>query len=253
MSSTEAQLNEIFSSIQGEGIYIGERQVFIRFAGCNLACQYCDTPQALVLSKNYKFEADPGSKKFEQLPNPASVESLIDSARALDKPAGVHHSISLTGGEPLLQVDFLKKFLPELKKTVKLPIYLETNGVLPDHLSEIIEEVDIVAFDIKLPSATGLSTYWKEHRKALEIAGMKEAFVKIVFTRESKMKELDDAVKLIAEVDDGIPLVLQPVTPHGPVKHPPGAETILAFQTAARRRLKRVLVIPQVHKILGVA
>ncbi|MBN1405468.1 MAG: 7-carboxy-7-deazaguanine synthase QueE, partial [Candidatus Omnitrophica bacterium] len=38
-----ANVLEIFSSIQGEGIYVGERQIFIRFAGCNLNCVYCDT------------------------------------------------------------------------------------------------------------------------------------------------------------------------------------------------------------------
>ncbi|KPJ64143.1 hypothetical protein AMJ44_13330, partial [candidate division WOR-1 bacterium DG_54_3] len=71
-------------------------------------------------------------------------------------------------------------------------------------------------------------------------------------TRESKAKEVDEAVSLIAEIDEKIPLVLQPVTPHGPVKHRPNPEQIMAFHTIARRKLKRVKVIPQVHKIFGV-
>ena len=217
MSATEAQLSELFASIQGEGLYVGERQIFIRFAGCNLSCQYCDSPQALVPSPTYKVFTTPGQPTFETHKNPATADQLIEFITLLDKPAGIDHSISLTGGEPLLQVDFLKNFLPELKKKVKLPIYLETNGVLPDHLSEVIELVDIIAMDIKLPSATGLSPYWKEHRKALEIAYMKEAFVKIVFTKESTVSEIIEAAGLIAQVDDKIPLILQPVSPHGPV------------------------------------
>lgn len=170
----------------------------------------------------------------------------------LDKPAGVHHSISLTGGEPLLQVDFLKSFLPELKKNVKLPIYLDTNGVLPDHLNEIIDLVDIIAMDIKLPSATGQSPYWKEHKKFLEIAYLKEVFVRIVVLKEMRVLEIDETAKLIAEVDDKIPLIIQPVSPHGPIKHRPGAQELLAFHTAAKRRLKTVRVIPQMHKIMGI-
>jgi len=43
MNSTAANLSEIFSSIQGEGPYIGCKQIFIRFSDCNLDCDYCDT------------------------------------------------------------------------------------------------------------------------------------------------------------------------------------------------------------------
>jgi len=252
MSNTEAQICEIFNSIQGEGLYVGERQTFVRFAGCNLNCQYCDTPQALVIPKEFKVEISPGKKNFEKFPNPATVAQLVKLIAAFERTKTSTHSISLTGGEPLLQIDFLKSFIPALKEVVKLPVYLETNGVLPDHLSEIIEQVDIIAFDLKLPSATGLSPYWKEHKKALEIAVLQECFVKIVFTRESKAQEMDEAVSLIAGVDENIPLVLQPVTPFGPIKHRPNPDQIIAFQTLAKRKLKKVRVIPQVHKMLGV-
>ena len=252
MNTTGAQLSEVFSSIQGEGLYVGERQIFIRFAGCNLACQYCDTPRALVITPTFRVQVPAAQNKFETRQNPATAPQLAELVSALNEPAGLNHSISLTGGEPLLQVDFLKNFLPDLKNKVKLPVYLETNGVLPDHLSEIIDLVDIIAFDIKLPSATGLSPYWKEHKKALEAAYMKEVFVKIVFTKESRIKEIDEAASLIAGIDPKIPLVLQPVTPHGPVKHRPAVEEILAFQAAAKRKLKTVRVIPQIHKVLQI-
>ena len=235
MSTTEVQLCEIFNSFQGEGLYVGERQTFVRLAGCNLTCQYCDTPQALT----------PGNKT-------ENSQSLIELIGSFEKPRGVNHAICFTGGEPLLQVAFLKNFLPELRQKIKLPIYLETNGTLPDHLAEVIELVDIIAFDIKLPGATGLSPYWKEHKKALGTAYLKELFVKIVFTRETRANEMDEAVHLIAEVDERIPLVLQPVTPFGPIKHRPNPDQIMAFHTLAKRSLKQVRVIPQVHKLMGV-
>lgn len=241
---TQAHLSEIFSSFQGEGPYVGERQIFIRFAGCNLSCQYCDSPQALVLSPTFKVEAVPGSHKFETHQNPASREKTIELVNLFDKPVGLHHSLSLTGGEPLLQVDFLRTFLPELKKNCALPIYLETNGVLPDRLNEIIELVDLIAMDIKLPSASGLSPYWPEHKKALEIAYLKEVFVKIVFTKDSKINEIIEAAKLIAALDEKIPLILQPVSPRGPN---------FAFYAVAKRFLKNVRLIPQTHKLIGIA
>jgi organic radical activating enzyme len=247
-----AQLSEIFSSFQGEGLYVGERQIFIRFAGCNLSCQYCDTPQALVIPKTYKVEKIPGSRRFESFPNPIELQELINLILALNKPEGINQAISLTGGEPLLQVDFIKNFISELKKKIKILIYLETNGVLPKHLSEIIELIDITAFDFKLQSATGLSSYLKEHREALEIAYLKEVFVKVVFTRESTVKEIDEVASMVASVDEKIPLVLQPVTPFGPIKHRPTLEQMVAFYNVAKKKLKTVRVIPQMHKLFGI-
>ena len=250
MSSAEAQIAEVFSSIQGEGLYVGERQIFVRFAGCNLRCQYCDTPEALDIPKQFKVEKTPGKKDFASYNNPASLDQLLSFVDEFNKNKRLNHSVCLTGGEPLLQVDFLKSFIPGFRKR-GLKSYLETNGVLPEHLGEIIDIVDIISFVIKIPSATGLSSYLSDHRKALKIASAKEVFAKIVFTRETKAKEIDEACDMISEINPDIPLVLQPVTPFGPVKHRPKGDMIMAFHAVAKRKLKNVRVIPQVHKIMG--
>jgi 7-carboxy-7-deazaguanine synthase len=250
--TSSAQLTELFSSFQGEGPHIGQRQLFVRFSGCNLSCQYCDSPQALELTPAFKYEAEPGSHKWESRGNPLWVGALIELLGGLHKP-GLDHSLSLTGGEPLLQVDFLKEFLPAVKKELKLPVYLETNGTLPDHLNEVIEQVDIVAMDIKLSSATGQSPYWKEHKRFLETAYLKSVFVKIVVVPETKVTEIVEAAKLISAVDEKIVTVIQPVTPHGAIKHRPSAEQLFACHATAKRYLKDVRVIPQTHKLLGLS
>ena len=60
-TENRAKIKEIFSSIQGEGLYIGCKQIFIRFCACNLNCYYCDTDfyPANINDKNTFFEYKP--------------------------------------------------------------------------------------------------------------------------------------------------------------------------------------------------
>ena len=63
-----APIVELFSSLQGEGLLVGERQVFVRFAGCNLECAYCDTPAARSAPPTCRVEATPGAQDWQELP-----------------------------------------------------------------------------------------------------------------------------------------------------------------------------------------
>ena len=137
----KAKVSEIFKSIQGEGKYVGVSQVFVRFYGCNMRCSWCDTP--------YAIGDVPG--RFKEY----SKGELLKSVKEIYKDC---HSLSLTGGEPLVQKDFIKDFLPLLKKH-RIKTYLETNGVLPEELKEVVEGIDIIAMDIKLPSSTKCKPY----------------------------------------------------------------------------------------------
>lgn len=250
MSTTEAHLFEVFSSIQGEGLYIGDRQIFVRFLMCNLSCAYCDSTDCLVPQKTYRVEETPGKRDYKVYNNPASMDQILALIDQFNKTKGLHEHVSLTGGEPLLQVDFIKNLAPKIKER-GLKVYLETNGTMPERLSEIIGHVDTVAMDVKLPSVSGTADLLTEHKKVLEIAFNAEVFVKIVFGKSSKPAEIENASKMISEVDPEIPLVLQPVTPTKEIKHGPLPEQSLLFQSIAKRHLKFVKVIPQIHKLLG--
>lgn len=104
-----ARLNsapEIFYSLQGEGTRTGAPAVFLRLAGCNLACKWCDT----------KHSWGNGILCTE-----ASVaEHIIDFACA---------ALVITGGEPLLQQPALEKLLQLLPAETHVEV--ETNGTLP--------------------------------------------------------------------------------------------------------------------------
>ena len=243
MSNNPGFVSEIFQSFQGEGIHVGQRQVFIRFIGCNLSCAYCDTN---VEDENFCLVKQ--KKDIQKIKNPVDAGQVVNAINSFIVQKNVFHSLSMTGGEPLLQVDFIKDFAAK----IDIPKYLETNGTLPERLEEIIEFVDIVAMDYKIPSATKCDDYSKQHRKFLEIAQLKEVFVKAVFTKDTTVQDIDDVATLISEIDNNIPLVLQPATVSRSFKSAPTVEQFFSFHTVAKRKLNKVLIIPQCHKFMGI-
>ncbi len=244
---TEAGLIEIFSSIQGEGPLLGVRQLFIRFAQCNLNCDYCDTPFAPVAT--CRVETAPGSETFEAWPNPVSasrINSLVQNWTT--SQPGLHHSISLTGGEPLLHEDLLADWLPQLRQS--LPIYLESNGTLSDPLENLLPQLDFISMDIKLPSVAGQGALWEQHCRFLQIASQRQVFVKVVFNRQTPSEELEQAARLVAETGADIDLVLQPCT--GPEGMGLTTRDLLMAQEITTAIHPRSRVIPQTHVFMGV-
>jgi 7-carboxy-7-deazaguanine synthase len=248
MSKLQAPLVECFSSIQGEGVLVGLRQVFLRFSGCNLNCSFCDTPGMTAVPDHCLLETTPGRRDFLKTPNPVPLErvsGLIGGWTAAQP--GAHHSISVTGGEPLLFGALLEEWLPVLRKF--LPIYLETNGTLPEALAPLIPHLDIIGMDIKLPSSSGCPQLWDQHHAFLEVAAMKEIFVKVVVDQSTEDWEIERSCAMIAAVDREIPLILQPMTREN------GSIGISSLRTLELQELasslKEVRVIPQTHKFMG--
>jgi len=243
---------EIFSSIQGEGPYVGCRQIFVRFAGCNLSCDYCDTP---FQSQEYcNSEAVSGSQNFKKIKNPVSVEQLFEEIACLTKNNSIsHHSISLTGGEPLLNTEFLSEFLPAFKKKYpEVKVYLETNGTLFSDLEKIIENTDIISMDLKLKSSTGVEFPFEKHKKFIEVSGKynKELFAKVVITGKISDEEIMEVSELIKSFDKEILLILQPVS-SADKNILLSAKKIIEIQEKFLEQLKDVRVIPQTHKFLN--
>jgi organic radical activating enzyme len=221
----KGRIAEIFESIQGEGIYLGARQLFVRFFGCNLNCKFCDT-------KLYTF------KEYEP-------EGLLQELKLY---TGNYHSISFTGGEPLFQKDFLKEIL-KLTQILGFKNYLETNGTLTEALKEVIDYIDIVAMDLKLPSSTGLNNFWDAHRKFLELASQKEVFLKAVICQSTLEKDLGEAIKLIKEVNKNAIFVLQPNSyeDYNSLK-----EKLENFKDICAKENISARIICQMHKIVGI-
>jgi 7-carboxy-7-deazaguanine synthase len=251
-------VHELFSGIQGEGVLVGVRHLFVRFHGCPLACAYCDTPASRErIPTACAVERAAGTREFDLLPNPLFADDLLGLIHALfaDYP---HHAVALTGGEPLLHWDALNVLMPELHRE-KIPTYLETNGCLPDELLRLDEAPTYLAMDMKLPTATGGPALWEAHAAFLDAAlermahgpSLRERLqVKLVFAAGS-LPDVAHAAELIAMRCRDLSCVLQPVTlrPGGPAAPTP-AETLDAQRLAAEH-LRDVRVIPQTHVLLG--
>lgn len=219
------KIAEVFESLQGEGLYLGKRQIFVRFFGCNLRCNFCDT------KLNY-------FKEYE----------VLDLLTQIRSYRGSYHSISFTGGEPLMQKDFLKQILMSTSNE-GYKNYLEANGTLPKNLKEIIDYIDIVAMDIKLPGSTGLKGYWQEHAEFLSIALNKDVFVKTVICNSTEISDLNKAIGLLVRADRNIPLVLQPNSFEISNEL---MDRIQEFKKLCLEELPDVRIIPQIHKFIGV-
>lgn len=252
--NTNARLIEVFSAIQGEGLNVGTRQLFIRFALCDLRCKFCDSAHTWSVPPDCRIERTPGKRDFETYPNPVAESLLLDWVERLDQP-GLHDSISLTGGEPLLHAPFLVKFLPQLRQLTSLPIYLETGGHRPEQLATILPYLDSVGMDIKLPSVSG-ENKWLSHAEFLQRChdASVEVFVKVIVDHNTDVAELEQAAQLVAQISPKIPLFLQPMTPLEECDRPlfpPSPEQILAWQGVMKRTLASVRVVPQTHKAIG--
>lgn len=217
------RIKEIFESIQGEGPYVGYKQLFVRFCNCNLKCNYCDT----------EFSSKSDYKEY----NHCELAEVVNSYKSV-------HSVSLTGGEPLLAADFLKDFLPLVNKK----IYLETNATLADKLLIVKPFIDIVSADIKLESATGIKDSYKFHDKFFENCKGIETFAKIVFNHKITDEEIQNSCGLAKKY--GIELILQPEMIQD--KMSVSSEFAAAILDKFLSVYEKVRLIPQVHKFLDV-
>jgi organic radical activating enzyme len=246
--SIEAPLIEVFSSMQGEGMLIGCRQVFVRFAGCNLSCEYCDTPYQPRPA--CQIEREPGSGQFSAHDNPVNLTEITRLILNWQHICNnVHHSLALTGGEPLLHADSLKVWLPEILSI--LPVFLETNGTLPAELEKVLPLIDWISMDIKGSAVTGEPTPWSDHADFLALAGEQLCQVKLVVDGSTTDSELLEAARLVTRYTPDVPFILQPRTrAKKPVLE---GSALLNLQEIAAVEHRDVRVIPQIHPWLGVA
>ena len=243
----QGYLSELFVSFQGEGAHVGRRHLFVRFGGCNLRCRYCDTPGSLERGRVFTVSRGDGTEVA--YPNPVDAPVVAEIVRELLAGEAPVDGVALTGGEPLVQSEFIAVFLEEARLSV--PVLLETSGVLPRRLRDVVTRVDVVSMDMKLPSNTGERAFWDEHAEFLALASGREVYVKILVDAATTAADVARAARLVRRIDRPIPVFLQPIldVEDRPAIAPAG---LAALYAAAHEHVPSVRVLPQTHKVMRI-
>jgi organic radical activating enzyme len=214
------KINEFFTSIQKKGLYTGQVHFFLRLSGCNIKCDYCDTD----------------TTKYNDL-SIDNILKIIDD-EYLKIP---FRTISITGGEPLLQSQSLFEMLKRLDN--KYRILLETNSTLPQELHKIIKYTDIVSMDYKPDFHNKNTSIFKDF---YNICSQKDTYIKIVFNSR-KILQTITALDIIREIiDQSTPVFLQPVTPVNDIDIKKGLELVYSEKKMDLR------LFPQIHPFLNI-
>lgn len=161
---------EKFVSINGEGSKAGQIAVFIRFAGCNLDCVYCDTKWANEEDVSY-------------------LEMSKEEIYEYIKNTGVKN-ITVTGGEPLLQ-DGIYEFLEYLSLDKELYVEIETNGSVDISLFKKIDNTPSFTMDYKLDYSNMENKMFLDNLKNLD----KRDVIKFVSGSQKDLEILKNIVE----------------------------------------------------------
>jgi 7-carboxy-7-deazaguanine synthase len=187
-------INEVYPSIQGEGVFAGEPTIFVRTQGCSLRCVWCDTPYGLPFGEK---ATEIGEGEFH---TPLQVLDRV----ILASEGKAYHHVCLTGGDPLQQNNVSLLAFLKLAVQAGFTITIETGGHIPTvKYIELAKEFGRIylCVDYKLPcsgmnekmKSSAFSTL-REEDSIKFVVGSKddfdEAMLFLDHQRENKVKAL---------------------------------------------------------------
>lgn len=182
MNKMKVPVVEIFPSVQGEGLSIGEPCIFLRFYGCTLRCTFdgveCDTPYAVHTEKDKA-----------KLMTVNDIENKIGII--LKKYPNIKRLVC-TGGEPTLYQDMINELCLIIDNS-DVKVEVETNGTVPVN-SATTHNVDQFNVSIKLKSSNQLGKTCEDKRinwKAIESFPAEKTTFKFVVSTEEDIKEVN--------------------------------------------------------------
>jgi organic radical activating enzyme len=258
---------EVFASVQGEGAFVGEPQVFVRLRGCPLRCRWCDTPASWKVESAQlaRIDAKDGTRR-----EPAMASAFQAAIWVSQCEPGAARTVSLTGGEPLAWPEFalaLKRMIAPRR------LHLETAGAHPRALERVLAAVDHVSLDLKphfdmlapVPLGPGGSEEdsepsdepspatdeeWSAARRAcLALVAGRDAAGKIVVCGDRAASDYAQLLDEVEEVASGLPVYLTPATAMGGAPSPSHALVDEVAEMARDRDLS-VRIVPQLHRLV---
>jgi len=246
---------EIFQAIQGEGTLVGTPSLFIRLHGCNLKCDWCDTPETSINAKDHEYQS------YE-------IPELVD--RVLDN-SHLRHLV-ITGGEPLIQNEALLDFLQTLGG--RRHVTLETNGYkreVEEVDVDLLEHIDLLSISPKLHVDDWQSVIKliRHHAQVWSPTCAVSPDVRFIQYRGKQQVKIvvcdkDDLTSAVKQfrhlhyflhdsshpaIADGFVRIIQPEGSRGPE----WANEVAAWVTDLGFGVfPSIRVIPQVHKLIGV-
>lgn len=229
---------EIFTSIEGEGIFYGTKTLFVRLAGCPFTCFYCDTKESLPLDSGKEFSIEDAITE---------IGSQIQSNT---------FKVNFTGGDPLLQHQAVALLAKNIQDR-KIPTYLESSCFDADRFNHVLPFIDYIKIEFKTRESefVDIQHYEKlisESLKCLEssINQQKITYIKIVVSSKTKITDFNNLVENIFKIRNSEKIsgfIIQPT--YGISE--PSLEQLMEMYDCVFPKFRDVKIVPQLHKFIG--
>jgi organic radical activating enzyme len=238
-NKARARVSEIFTSIEGEGIFVGKKTLFIRLSGCHLKCRWCDTKYALPLDSGTDYQID-------------EIKDLI-----IKELQPFTYKVNFTGGEPLLQTEAVIELADFIKKQTNVKTYMESSCFDSELFSKVLPYIDICKIEFKTDDSKVVEDEEYDNLilneiKCLELSveSNKATYIKIVVTNSTNLESFKNLVYNISKKikpSDILGFIIQPSFGIDQ----PTVNKLLDTYDIVQPMFPEVRIIPQLHKEIG--